>query len=157
ILLSATLARTKDRREAEHRARGREPEAVFAWSVGPRDSAAGGARLALGVALVPVALRAPARLDLHVEDRVERVDSVLQVVAGVDVLPVAEERSGRLRAVRLAPALEVGFARRIALRLTRELAIEVGLGFAAALAARLALGLARRRGRRPFALSVAAP
>src|SRR5690606_21454017 len=104
----------------------------------------------LGFALtgpVPAASgRARLHLHLDVETLLECADALLQVVAMVDILTIAEERAVLGRALSLAIDLEVGVAVRVpldlALRFARDAAFDLALPLAARLAPTLAGHLA---------------
>ncbi len=140
-------------RGANHR-QDRERSSGAAWLRGRRRRC--GARCAafcLTRACIPRALSARGARHLDVERRLQGVDALLQVVARVDVLAVAEEGTFRLLTARLASTLEPRLAIDDELRLTVDLALRARLALARALARGLALALARGARRRAAALS----
>ncbi len=102
----------------------------------------------LGLPFARVAAAAPRRVgvpgDVDLELGLEGRDALVEVIAGVDVLAVAEQRALRLLALHLAPALELCGATTLA----AHLAVDVGLRGTAAVTARFALRVAAGGGGR---------
>ena len=93
--------------------------------------------------------------DFDLEKALEVGNALVELLADVDVLAVAEKRAVGLGARGFTTTLEVGFALHETIGLAADLAIHIGLCVARTRTTRLALGLAIRRGRSGFALGVA--
>ncbi len=106
-------------------------------------------------------IRAAARVavcisgDLDFEQRLHIGNALVELIANVDVLSVAEKRTLRLAARRFTTALEIGLALDEPAGLAVDLAIHIGFGVARTRTTRLALGLAICGGRSDFALGIA--
>lgn len=114
--------------------------------------------MSFGGAASFAALRIAVRItfDGDLEKALQIGHALVEFIADVDVLSVAEKSAVGLGTRRFAAALEVGFARGEALGLAIHLAFHVGLSVARTRAARVAFGRTIGVRRSGFALGIAA-